>query len=42
VFDLLLEQPAQAATTTATLATPTTIPRFTTTALLRVAGVAPA
>src|SRR5271157_4390354 len=39
VFDLLLEQLAQAATTTATPATPTTIPRFTT-APLRVAGSA--
>src|ERR1700758_1180724 len=38
-LDLLLEQPAQAATSTATPATPTTIPRFTT-ALPRVAGAA--
>src|ERR1700758_4545202 len=38
VLDLLLEQPAPAATTKATPATPTTIPRFTT-ALLWVAGV---
>src|SRR5277367_3612951 len=36
VLDLLLEQPAPAATTMATPATPTTIPRFTT-ALLQVA-----
>src|SRR5271163_5356966 len=36
VLDLLLEQPVQAATTMATPATPTAIPRFTT-ALLRVA-----
>src|ERR1700756_327999 len=39
VLDLLLEQPAPAATTKATPATPTTIPCFTT-ALLWVAGVA--
>src|ERR1700745_2901197 len=41
VVDLLLEQPAHAATATATPATPTTIPRLTT-ALPRVAGVAAA
>jgi hypothetical protein len=40
VLDLLLEQPAHAATATATPATPTTIPRFTTD-LLGVAGSLP-
>src|ERR1700677_344627 len=34
VLDLLLEQPAQAATTMATPVTPTTIPRFTNALLL--------
>src|ERR1700744_1593965 len=37
LFDLLLEKPAQPATSVATPATPTTIPRFTA-VLLRVAG----
>jgi len=41
VLELLLEHPALAATTRATPATPTTIPRFTT-ASLRVAGSAAA